>query len=843
MPRVSPIQSAFNAGEFSPRMAARVDIDKYRNAGETAENLLAVPQGGFMRRPGSRHVAEVKDSSAKCRLLPFEFNVTQAYLIEAGDGYFRFYRDQGQIVADDTDASISNGDFDSGITNWDDRSGVGGSISHDSTNNRLNLNSDGVDSGHAEQDVTVGASFQNNEHTLKFRVFGAPGDSVQLRVGTTSTGNEVIDDVPFPVGYHVYTFTPGATTFYVQFLHTTNKTLQIDDVSLIDNTAIELDTPYATADLFDLKIAQSADVMYICLGGSTPTHKLNRFGHASWSLDEVEFIDGPYLNENITSTTLNPAASTGLGITVTASSTTGINSGDGFLSTDVGRLLRIQHSESSDAGYGVIVAVNSTTSVDIDIRQDFSAATAVEDWWLGAWSGTTGYPSALTFFEQRLCFANTSANPQGFWLSQSADLENFREDSLVESALTVEDDDALAFTIASTRVNAIRWLSAGRALILGTSGGEWAVTSEGSTLTPTDINVKQETANGSANIQPVRINEIVLFVQRAKRKLLEFGFVFEVDGFRGRDTTILSDHITRGGVVEMAYQQEPDSLVWAVREDGELLALTYKPDQEVIGWTRSVMGGAFSSGNAVVESVATIPGSDASGQTYDSSNRDEAWVIVKRTIDGNTVRYVEFLEGIFEGPIRHDYATESAWETALLSEQEDAFYVDSGLTYDGAATTTITGLDHLEGETVRILADGGIHPSKTVSSGSITLDYEASKVHAGLAYTHTFKSLKLAYGAAAGTSVGKVKRINGITFVLLDSATFQFGKSLDSLDDVIFRQISDAMDTATPLFTGEKNQDFGGQWDRDARIFIQSDNPLPWMMLAMAPEMKTNERV
>lgn len=843
MARVSPLQSAFNAGEISPRMLARVDVDKYSNAAETAQNLLSLPQGGFMRRPGTRHVAEVSDSSAKTRLLSFEFNVEQAYIIEAGDGYFRFFRNQGQIVTDDTDASITNGTFDSNINDWDDRSGAGGSISHDSTNNRLSITSDGTDDGHAEQDVSVDASFQDNEHVLKFRVFGAPGDEILLRVGTTSTGTEVVNDVAFPVGFHCYTFTPGAATFFVQFLHTTNKTLQIDDVSLIDNAAVEVDTPYATADLFDIKTAQSADVMYMGLGGTTPVYKLLRFGHTSWSVVEVEWEDGPYLTQNTTSTTLNPAATTGLGITVTASSTTGINGGDGFQSTDVGRLVRIQHSASSDAGYGIIVAVNSTTSVDVDIQRDFSGATAVTDWWLGAWSETTGYPSALTFFEQRLGLANTSDNPQGFWLSQSADLENFRPDSFVSSALTVEDDDSLDFTIAATEVNAIRWMSSGRDLILGTSGGEWIVRSQSGTLTPTDIDVKQQTANGSANIQPVRINEVVLFTQRAKRKILDYGFVFEVDGFRGRDATILSDHITRGGIVELAYQQEPDSLVWVVRDDGELLALTYKPDQQVIGWTRCVMGGAFSSGNAVVESVAVIPGADAAGQTFNSSERDEVWVTVKRTVDGSTKRYVEFFEGNFEGPIRHDYDSDSDWEDAVIDEQKDAFFVDSGLTYDGAATDTITGLDHLEGQTIKILADGAVHPERTVSSGSVTLDFEASKVHAGLGYTHTYKSLKLAFGAQAGTAVGKVKRVSGITFVLLDTATFKFGRDLSNLNNAIFRDVGDAMDTATPLFTGERHVDFGGQYDRDARIYVQSDKPLPWVMLAIAPELQTNERV
>jgi len=863
MPRVNPLFGDFSSGEIGPRMLGRVDFEKYPNAAEIGENLLTAPQGAFYRRPGTRYVAETKTSTNKSYLFPFEVGVDSQYVIEGGANYFRFFRDQGQLSVADTDAAIVNGAFPSGITSWTDRSGASSSIAHDATNLRLSLISNGTTDGHAEQSVTIDSAYTAVAHVLRFRVYGVHGDFVKLRIGTSSKGTEVVNDVELGVGFHAYTFTPGATTFYVQFLHTRAKTIGIDDVDILDNVPLELVTPYTAAQIQTFARPQANDVMYIFPGATTAPYKLIRRADTSWSLEEVGFIDGPYLDQHITSilpangttgigtfaeffrilalsTTLSPAATTGLGITLTASSTRGINGGQGFLSTDVGRLVRIQQSSAADAGYAVITAVGSTTSATIDIRRDFNVTTATTSWWLGALSETTGYPSAATFHEQRLVAASSTDHKQSLWFSQSADIENMRPDTF-DSSLTVEDDDAINITLAARQSNQIRWLESARDLIAGTAGGEWVLKSDGAIITPTDIDAKRNTTLGSSGTKPVQVNGTVIFPQRAERKLFDYRYNFDLDRYDGRELTILGHRVLGDGVNELDYQQEPDSIVYGVRTDGQLACLTYKPEDGTVSWTRLILGGSFSTGNAVVDSVATIQGASGSGRTIDSDERNEVWCIVKRTVNGLTKRFIEFFEKSFEGPLRHDYTTEALWDAAMITAQKDAMYSDSALTYNSAATTSISGLSHLEGETVKILADGAVHPDKTVSSGAITLDYSASKVQVGLGYHHRYKSLKLNFGAALGTAVGKVKRIHGVTFVLLDSVAFQFGKDFDSLVDVEFREIGDAMDTAVPLKVGEKDMDFNGEYGTDARIYIQSDNPLPWVMLAMAPKMKTNE--
>lgn len=833
MPRVDPIQPAFNAGEFGPAMLARSDFDKYRAALRKCENMIALPQGGARRRPGTRFVLEAKDSSAKAELIPFEFSTEQAYMIVAENLGFRFCRNQGIISTQNITASITNGAFGSGITNWTDQSGAGSSIAHDATNSRMSLTSNGTTNAHAEQQVTNALAV---EHVLQFRVYGAPGDKIKLRIGTSSTGAEIVNDKELGVGFYAYAFTATAADFYVQFLHDTGKTLGIDDVALIDNSPVELVTPYTTAQLPNVRWAQSADVLY--LGHSAhPVYKLLRFGHASWGLEEVEWLDGPYLAENATTTTMDPGATTGLGISLLASSTVGVNGGEGFQPTDVGRLFR--YSDGTNIGYGVITSVTDTLNAVIDVRDDFPVHTAKTTWRLGAWSGTTGYPQVIHFHEQRLCLANTTNDPDKYWLSQTGDFENMRIDSEKSGGgVEVQDDDALDYRISSDQVNAIQWVRSGRQLTIGTRGGEWVAQADGPIITPTDIDTKQQTSTGSSFINPVQVDNAVLFAQRGKREIREFAFNFEADGFRSPDMTILADHITRGRVCRMLYAASPDSQVCCVREDGRLAVLTYKREQDVIGWGRWVLGGEFSGGIAVAETAAVIPGNDGAGQVRDSTERDEIWVSVKRTINGVTKRYIEVFEESFEGPDRNDYLTEASYETALLAAQKNAYYCDSCITYDGVSTTTITGLGHLEGQTVKVLADGAVHPDKTVSSGQITLDQAASVVQVGLGYFHDMEPMKMDFGNPAGSALGKDKRVRETTLILHECGSLKIGSGRDDLKTISLREVADLMDTAVPLFSGERKVEIEGPYIPDPRLVIRNDDPTPFTCLALVPDVQ-----
>ena len=752
MARVAVQLTNFTGGELSPRLDGRNDLNKYSSGCKTLENMIVYPHGSAARRSGTQFVAEVKNSAAKTRLIPFEFSTTQTYMLEFGNQYIRFYKDNGQIL---------------------------------------------------ESNVTISGATQANPVVITATGHGySNGDEISITgvVGMTELNNK---------RYLVANKTTN--TFEITDVDGTN----INGTGFtaytsggVANRVYEISTPYLTAELFDIKFAQSADVMYI----THPNHeveKLSRTGHTSWTLADVDFTDGPYLDNNITTTTLNPASHTvGTGVTVVASATTGINGGSGFQSTDVGRLIRF------GSGYGKITAVTDTLNFTMEILEDMGSSTASTDFALGSFSDTTGHPTCVTFFEQRLVFAGTTDQPQTLFFSKSGDYENMNENR----GGTVADDDAIIYTIASNQVNAIRFMTATRTLIVGTAGGEFTVSGGGTdvAITPTNILIKKQSNHGAANLDAIAAGNATLFLQRAKRKIRELAYNFDVDGYLAPDMTILSEHITEGGITQMAYQQEPNQIVWMTRDDGELIGLTYQREQQVTAWHRQIFGGSFGSGNAVCESVAALPTDDAEYQV---------WVIVKRTINSVTRRYVEYLNAF-------DFTE---------TDNTTFNFLDSQLNYNGSATTTITGLDHLEGQTVSILADGSTHPDKTVSSGAITLDRSSTKVKVGLPFTSLLQTMRLDAGAANGTSQAKTKRIYDISLRLYESVGVEVGPDLQNMERIPFRSSADAMDTAIPVFTGDKEIEFRGNYETDGFIFVRQTQPLPLTVLSLYPNLVTND--
>ncbi len=832
MARFQPLLPTFNTGELTERLAARVDFIKYPSGVEILENLIPLSEGGVMRRSGSRYVAATSNGATiKGRLKKFKFSTSDSYILESSNMLMRFYRIQGQITIPNTDASITNGTFDSNITGWTDKSNGTGAIAHEGTLNALELTGAGAgNEAIAEQAPTLTTSV---EHVLRFRVIGAPGDFVTVRIGSASGGSQFLTDFDAKTGYHSLAFTPTATPFYLQFESAEAKAISVDDVVLIDDAPMELTTPWAEADLFDVEGPQSSDVLYQ-FHVNYPTYRIARRGHTTWSCVEVAWQDGPYRAINTTGTTLIFAAATGNGVTVTASSTVGINGGLGFLSTDVGRSIRHSDNAIANWGWGVIVSVASTTSIKVDIKRTVVTTLAETAWRLGAWSNTTGYPSTGGFYEQRLVAAGNTEFPQTIWHSQTAfadglGFEDMAPDSDPTSGTfngTVQADDAFDFTLTADDVNPILWMTAGEnVLSVGTSGGEWTPTSVGAVLTPADRVYRRQTTHGSAKIQPVRIDRAVLFTQRAKRKILEFSVDDVSLNYEAFDMTRLAQHINRGGIIEMDFAEEPDSIVWVVRNDGFFPSMTFRRQEDVVGWARHFSGGSFGSGKAVVESIAVIPGTNGAGQAQDSTARDEVWMIVKRTINSVTARYVEFLERDFE----------------TGDDQDDLYYLDSLFTYDSTSTQTISGLDHLEGETVGVWADGAIQEDKTVASGSITLDIAASTVQVGLRYQHKIKTLKIEGGTKIGTALSKTKQIFGFSLILLNSHTVDIVSDLGNMTNLDFRVVSDPMDAGAPLFTGESEYiEFNDDWSADPRITLQSDDPVPFTLLAITPKMHVN---
>jgi hypothetical protein len=595
-------------------------------------------------------------------------------------------------------------------------------------------------------------------------------------------------------------------TYILEFGNTYIRFFKDKGQILSGGSAYEISSPYLTAELFDIKFAQSADVMYI----THPNHevmKLSRTGHTSWTLAEVDFTDGPYLATNTTATTLTPAqAATGSNINITASAVTGINGGAGFQTTDVGRII------SFNGGKAKITARTNTTVVACTITTAFTNTNATAAFNLGAFSDTTGHPSCVSFFEQRLVFAGTTDEPQTLFFSKAGDYENMTTGT--------NADDAMVYTIASNQVNAIRYMKAVRTLVVGTTGGEFTVSADGTdaSITPTNITIKRQSSFGSANVDAIPAGNAILFLQKAKRKIRELQYNFDSDGYQAPDLTILNETVTDTGINEMSYQQEPGSNIWCVRDDGVLACLTYQRSENVIAWSRHIFGGAFGSGKAVCESVASISG---------VLTEDEVWVIVKRTINGATKRFVEcFSDFDFD-------------ETSATSFK----FLDSHLSYSGSATTTLSGLSHLEGQTVSILGDGATHANKVVNgSGQITLDRSVTSACVGLAYDSILQTMRIEGGAAEGTSQGKTKRISKVVLRLFETVGVKVGPSLTNLETIPFRTTSSLLSNPVDtLLSGDKEIEFNDDYNSDGFIFIKQDQPLPCSILAIYPTLVTSD--
>ena len=481
-------------------------------------------------------------------------------------------------------------------------------------------------------------------------------------------------------------------------------------------SAYEISSPYLHTEVFDIKFAQSADVMYLT-HPNHPTKKLSRTGHTNFTLATVSFTE------------------------------------------------------------------NSTTHL---------------------LNGTGNYPKCVSFFEQRLVFAGTINNPQTLWFSKSGDYENFTTGTA--------DADAMIYTIASNQVNAIESIKATRTLIVMTTGGEFTVTS-GATqdpITPTNLNIRKQSNYGSAGVDAVSVGNSTLFLQRAKRKIRELAYNFDTDSYIAPDLTILAEHITDSGVVQMDYQQEPFSIVWCVRDDGKLVGLTYNRLQDVVAWHGHDFGGT----NAKCKSVAVIDIDTAEDQVY---------VIVERTIDGATKKYVEYLS-------TYDFN----------SSLTEFHFVDSGLAYSGSSTTTLSGLSHLEGQTVKVIVDGATHPDRTVSSGSISLERSATTAKVGLGFISTLQTMRLDEGFR-GTDQTKTKRIYDVTVRFFETVGAKVGPNETNLDEIPFRDSSASMTAPVPLFTGDKETEFPSDYGTDGFVLVKQEQALPMTILALYPRLETHD--
>jgi len=928
MPKASPMIRSFNAGEFSELLEGRVDLDRYPSSLHSLKDYIAAPQGPAIGRSGTAFVAPVADETEQSALLPFVFSNEQAKVLEFSADRIRFFDEEGvQVYA-----------------------AVSGTVTS-SPGAVMTVVAPGLDAEVGDQVVLSG--FPSN--------YNLNGEVAKV---TSKTNDTYVLDVDYP-----------------------NLTVVHGSVARVYHVACT----YSASQRSTLRYVQSVDVVYL-LSLSARPRKLSRYGDYDWRLEDVEFVDGPFLPTNTSSTVLVPSATgnaipnmtsdtapagvcsgsskraaingttsnpvefLGRNITydldasefyyafddsddtywasnaeqsgyiqytpsapfvcdgytiyaakdnqdtsytlkdfapssftlegydgttwtvldeqedyvlydgsksvfieidnetsyqayrlninaltrnglieprvrrlvlrerneasfiLTASSTDEINDGDGFQSTDVGRLLRLKGSDGAWRSCEITTVADTTTVTVKLLGEPLLDLKPVKQWRLGYWSDTTGWPSAGDFFEDRLWLAGSENFPDVFAGSVTGAYETFSQTDTFGEVL---DDSAVVGRLNSRRLSRIRWLSSdARGLLLGTGSEEYTLASPSDeALTARNIRARPATRRGSADVEPVRIDNQALYVQRSGRAIREFAFVFEADGYRSPSMSQLASHLGAVPFVEMEYAAEPHSLVWVRRSDGSLVGLTYNRDENVVGWHRHNLSGAE------IESLAVVPQSD--------QLQDALWVVAKRTINGQTRRYIERLTRFW------DFDT----------ELEDAHFVDSGLRYRGDETDTVYGLQHLEGEEVYGLADAKPVGPFTVTNGAVTLAFAAENIVMGLGFDSEGIIPRLENGAADGTAQGKAKRIHSLVVSVWRSFNGEVGVWNEQEERYIYEPLEypgnfDEFEDVE-LYTGLIGPFVPSPgYDMDGRIAFRrpKSSPLPFNIVAIMPQLHTQDR-
>lgn len=897
------IQTNFTGGELSPLMRGRVDTVKYQNGAAQLENFIVKQQGGAWFREGSKVAGRAQYSDKECIVYEFEYSDLQTYIIEIGHLYVRIWYDGGFVETspgsglpltvtteyEETDLTgltfaqsadilyIFHKDFPPrklrrlGANSWDiiDCDFQDGPyLAPGNTDITLRV-SDSVDLAKA---VSTGAFFTGvvlSASIINFIYSGGLWEFVCSAAHGFTTGTTInLSNLSYKYttyGRYANTVEVKLTgTYTVTVVDSTRFTLnEVNAPSAavwINNGAIaqtigtsnffeyKKDNTWYLAELLTVTDSTHADVNLIT-NVKTDVNRATVLTYAAGNITSsfsgiftyddigkyVKISDGTW--HRITAYTADDkvvadAALTllvpGAGITISFSEShrraSVVSTEALFSEDDLNRHIRFTFGNKKP--WGKIVEYISATEVTVELKAlipvDPTDVDKLYDdgqtnfYQLGAWCIACGFPRVGVFHEQRLWTGGSVAEPLNVWGSQPNDYEN---NAPTEYDSVVLDTNAINYSLVANKANPILWFVSGPVLLVGTLSNEWQVKAASSInqpITPTNINVTPQTNHGArAAIRPIKIGSAVLFIQTAGRKMIELIYDFQQDSFVGRDLTVVSEHLFRLGnsVVALTHQKEPNNLVWACLESGKLAALTYDKDQQVAAWHSHSLGG-----NGLVESIASIPSQ--------MGTEDTVYMIVKRTINGATVRNIEYFV--------------SSFYPQSETDKNNMLFLDSHLQYNGAPTTTITGLTLLQNETVSVIADGVYLGEKTIVGTTLTLDTAASVVNIGFKYKGIIKLLPFETQSRDGSNTiqGKIKRTGKTSIRVYLSLDFKYGKTLQNLD--VYKMIDGNGTPTEKLTTTDAIVDMPAPYDYEDSCFIVQDKPYPLVVLAVMPDLEVS---
>ncbi len=818
MRTVDSILTNFTAGELSPNMYGRTDIEKYYNGCMTMENFLVLPQGGAYRRPGSRYVASVKTASAFTRLVPFVFSTTQAYILEFGNLYMRVYYDGGQVLhtTSTTSAWVTATAY-----------AVGDFVKNDDVIYRcISAHTSG-----ATTEPGTGESWEDKWVADTTYEIATPYTTAQLpdlKFAQSADTLYIVHPSHEPrqltrTAHTTWTLTALAWENgpFMKDNTTDSHTLTVTRYGGSKGLYGQTVTVTSSADLFTstdvgrwLKIGYYDEGEQIDVDSVNPSGAGDIPGGGPWNVDgnfEVLYSFGACIDQYVELQYSTNGGSTYkvLDTYPDHTSTTRITKEYELRSEDYNHVTpKIKFWVSGDShqfrwavrklreartAYLKITTYSTAKSVRAKVYRRMSQfSVPTNNWALGAWGTTPGWPSSVTFHQGRLVFAGTTSEPSKVWMSVSDDYPNF------DPGEGDEDADAISLTPIASEVNNVMWMASKGNLLIGTAGDEWVF--DGANITPTNPpHARRETNFGSAKWQAVIASGYVVFVQDGEKIVRQVQYDYDSDTYLAIDLTAMSDHITGDGISYLAYLKSPWSTIWTCRDDGELIGLTYVPEHKVFAWHRHDLGGD-------VESVACIPG--------------EIWVVVKRTINSATVRYIERI---------------LPWDGTL----NNSVFMDCAAEYSGTATATITGLSYLEGETVGVISNGKYVGTKVVDSGAITLDATTTHAWVGLPYTSTLKTINIEHANPPGTSQGAKRRIVHAIARLVNTVGGKVGFNASDADDIEYDDEGNPNVSTPELFTGDANPVLvTASSGRPQYLTIVQDKPYPFSVSAIVLRME-----
>lgn len=814
MARVDIIQTNFTGGEISRELAlGRPDIQKFSNGLRTALNVVIRVQGGAKRRPGTLFVATAKFPDRTVRLLDFVFNRSQAYCIEMGDGYMRWFRNRAPILAGGNPYEIAT-PYAAGVVrtvNFVQKADTAFFVHEGVWPQRLQRFGDALwmmmPAPFITEPVAEQGHYPAPALTLSSAAIGA--------ATATAAGSAFL---PSDIGRNI-TYQGGAATItgYTSDTLVSVQVTQPFPAAALPGGAYNIDGSPRAAVLVVTRgsVGDPASISHADAGLEDPAKTVTASGNNVAGYTDVAVAAHGYAtNDTIRISNAEdagakiPTADGYYVITVLDANTVRIPyTGQLFSSGDVRRVQNTAGAavwRAEDVNKIVFIGggsirinavPNASTALGVVLTELDTTADAVQpDAWTlesAAWSARTGYPRAITIDRQRLFFAGSVSYPQTVWASSIG--------AYLDFAYATNDDSAFRFELDGARNSPIRHLASVRKLLVLTDSDEMSLQGgPEKAIGPTNVQKTDESTAGSNFVRPVKVGAELLNVQAAGRIVSGIGYRYEIDGYAAPDRTVFASHITGPGIIDQAYQKDPNKLLMCVRADGVIAACTYDMDQEVSAWARWVTDGQF-------ESVATIP--TASGE--------ETWCAAARQIGGTTRRYIE----VFDPDVM----------------------VDCGIARTSVAPggdTEWTGLGHLEGREVVVYGDGSFRGRYTVAGGKITVDRPLRYAQIGLPFLVEVEPLEIEVATAGGTSMASPRNVREVQLRVLDTTGAQInGQPIE------FRLFDTPgnLDSPPPTSSGTMRAiTLEDQIYTASRLVIRQEYPMPFHLLDIIRRVTVN---